>query len=76
MSQARWLAAGDSWTKTFVRCFLEEGRVLLLHIGGPVKPKMPYQQMVMIDWSGFVLVFQVRCYVFESKGNQWEPPQS
>lgn len=35
-----------------------------------VKPKMPYQQMVMIDWGGCVLVYQVRCYVFESKDNQ------
>lgn len=35
-----------------------------------VKPKMPDQQMVMIDWGGCVLVYQVRCYVFDSKDNQ------
>ena len=43
---------------------------MLLSATDFVKPQMPYQQMVMIDWAGCVLVFQVRCYVFESKDNQ------
>lgn len=39
---------------------------MLLCAGDIAKPKMPFQQMVMIDWAGCVLAYQVRRYVFES----------
>lgn len=40
--------------------------VMLLCAGDMAKPKMVNKQMVMIDWAGCVLVYRVRCYVFES----------
>lgn len=37
---------------------------MLLCAGDIAKPKMPNQQMAMIDWAGCVLVYQVRLLCF------------